>query len=432
MTYGKLYDAEKDEFHDPNEETYDRFGEHYSVELLKFVSDNARVDKKQTHLRVKKLLEAIDELIEKLDNNIEAIVEADELDESEGGVDVEEDEPGPEVPPVLQESSPVASAPEAGGLAPTGAHATRAMENAPDDFVLIPEGLPENYHEFYNTLRAYVDSRLENKKTSPNVFVICDMARSLDSIVATILLAELDRIGAIRLQGFITNFMPASDRGKFANGVLEYLALLRRKRSPEVALGYTATTETHKVKIPEFDNSDYIMANEDDITFHIGGELLQKTIRKNKNRGKFTTILLLSSFTDIAYFSVEYPELLTATSIDSIIMRSRYHVKDKKLVPDLLEENNSFDEQATNIWYKHLVSFFIDNARNIRTLCPSRCYRKNLRRLSLCAPFACTSPEVRPPRQLRCSGSSLVVVTNLEAHAVVIREGWLWFYDPFE
>ena len=76
ITYGRLYNATTDKFDDPLDEKYDRFGEDYSKELLDFVSDNARVDAKQTHIRVGLIIEKIDTIISKLERQAKKAAQA--------------------------------------------------------------------------------------------------------------------------------------------------------------------------------------------------------------------------------------------------------------------------------------------------------------------------------------------------------------------
>jgi len=225
--------------------------------------------------------------------------------------------------------------------------------------------LPANYDEVYDHLEnVFVEQCNTNylKKPElriPHVVVIYDMSKSIETVLTTIALAELHRLQFIKIQAVVATLMPARSRAELALGVLELLDL----PDVPVGIGTTATTNYHDPQDFEFDGTDLIKTS-NTMKLKSGSELLETVFRENIQMGRKARLVLLSSFTDIAYLSVEFPDLITEENIDFVSLQGKYKITaGGQRIPDLLgTTNNRYDEQATKLWHQFMVSFiFIQN-----------------------------------------------------------------------
>ena len=126
-----------------------------------------------------------------------------------------------------------------------------------------------------------------------------------------------------------------------------------------VGIGTTATTKHQEVKAYEFYHTEHLISiNTDELKN--GAELLKTVLKTNAASKRKAKLLLLSSLTDIAYLSVEYPEILTKDTIECVIMQGKYIIDEYgERDPDLLQTtNNAYDVQATKLWHQYMVSLF--------------------------------------------------------------------------
>jgi hypothetical protein len=79
------------------------------------------------------------------------------------------------------------------------------------------------HRQIYKDLIQLVTDRKGRGK--PRIFVFTDTEQDYDDMLAIIFLAEMHRMGAIELVGFIANYTPADERAKFLRSVLHLLGL---------------------------------------------------------------------------------------------------------------------------------------------------------------------------------------------------------------
>jgi len=81
----------------------------------------------------------------------------------------------------------------------------------------------EDFHPYYEKLIKLVRERKPEDK--PRVVVYTDIEQDYDDLLTVIFLAEMHRMGAIELAGFVANHYPALERAKFLRTVLHLLDL---------------------------------------------------------------------------------------------------------------------------------------------------------------------------------------------------------------
>jgi len=186
----------------------------------------------------------------------------------------------------------------------------------------------------------------------PRVVVICDTPKSIETILSLIVLAELHRLKIIKLQAVIATLMPADCRAEMTLGILELLNL----PDVPVGIGSTATTARYDLQAFEFDGTDSIVATKTE-KLKNGSRLLYDVLCENELLLQKSRLVLLTSLTDIAYLSVEFPNLLTSDRIEFVSMQGKYKTgSDGGRDPDLETRNNLYDKQAAEIWYQYMVS----------------------------------------------------------------------------
>ncbi|KAK4032422.1 hypothetical protein C8A01DRAFT_41126 [Parachaetomium inaequale] len=91
----------------------------------------------------------------------------------------------------------------------------------------IPFKKDEPGHKEHHKICMDLVQLLKDRKGQgkPRIFVITDIEQDYDDLLAIIFLAEMQRMGAIQLVGFVANHEPAEQRAKFLRTVLRLLDL---------------------------------------------------------------------------------------------------------------------------------------------------------------------------------------------------------------
>lgn len=144
-----------------------------------------------------------------------------------------------------------------------------------------------------------IDKVSDLRKTGfeiPHVVVITDIGKDYDDLAAMIVLKELHRLGAIKLEGFIANLVPEDERAHLARKALDLLGL----QDIPVGEGTEGTDEEIPRHVYEFPHS--VMGEKPYPAQHRGLDLLQH-LRRNAEKGGYKlTFLLISSLRDISKF----------------------------------------------------------------------------------------------------------------------------------
>ncbi|KAH6854716.1 hypothetical protein B0I37DRAFT_300264 [Chaetomium sp. MPI-CAGE-AT-0009] len=88
----------------------------------------------------------------------------------------------------------------------------------------LPENVPAHKKHRQNYLRL-VNLIKNRKEAKPRIFVFTDVEQDYDDLMAVIFLAEMHRMGAIELVGFVANHYPAEARARFLRTVLHLVGL---------------------------------------------------------------------------------------------------------------------------------------------------------------------------------------------------------------
>ena len=160
------------------------------------------------------------------------------------------------------------------------------------------------HHNRYNKAIAFVRKR--NPQNRPRILVYTDIEQDYDDLLAVIFLAEMHRLGAIELAGFVANHHPARQRAKFLRTVLH---LLDHPTIP-VAVGTDGrehpeehpTDFYYGLKNKTFRDAKWNKPRpgqrEEDV-FESGAKLIKTLASQNKAP---LTVLLISTLQDIGEF----------------------------------------------------------------------------------------------------------------------------------
>lgn len=249
----------------------------------------------------------------------------------------------------------------------------------------IPTGLNEDERGVYKTLLRVRGLRT---KPPPDVFVITDLAKDYDDLVAMVLLKELHRLGLIRyvvnlifvfkklasnllsrLKGFVANLDPAKDRAAYGRGALDSLGL----QDIPIAWGEDATIVPDKVAKYEFKypfepkDITFLQAKENPRNLReiqTGFDLLDQCVTEkwreedtSQEKPQGLTFLLISSLTDIDAYTQKQPELF-ASKTARVLLQGAYmterSVNKYTLKPDPVAANNGFDPKAASRFHKFI------------------------------------------------------------------------------
>ncbi|KAF7889259.1 hypothetical protein EAF00_009559 [Botryotinia globosa] len=160
----------------------------------------------------------------------------------------------------------------------------------------IPDGLNEIETAVYQKIIDAVSTLRKQNFDIPHVVVITDVGKDYDDLAAMILLKELHRLGAIKLEGCIANLLPEDARAHLARQSLDLLGL----EDIPVGQGTRGTEKNISPDLYEFPVS--VMGEKPYPKQPRGLELLHQ-LKNNAERDNYKiTFLLISSLQDISEF----------------------------------------------------------------------------------------------------------------------------------
>ncbi|KAK4149558.1 hypothetical protein C8A00DRAFT_46853 [Chaetomidium leptoderma] len=179
----------------------------------------------------------------------------------------------------------------------SGVNATGPSSQAPIPFNATTN---KRWHGYYVKLAELVKDR--EPGTKPRIIVFTDIEQDYDDLLAVIFLAEMHRMGAIELAGFVANHHPAVERAKFLKTVLHLLGL----PNVPVAIGTKGVEDLvnlnqhapdlfYGLKNKTFRDAPW---NRNPSDFGTGAQLIESLIDKNRP----LTVLLISTLQDIGDF----------------------------------------------------------------------------------------------------------------------------------
>lgn len=210
------------------------------------------------------------------------------------------------------------------------------------------EAFYKAYQEAYQKLAQFVRDR---KRKPPRILVITDIEQDYDDLLAIIFLAEMHRMGAVELVGFVANHHPAIERAKFLRTVLHLLGL----PDMPVAEGTQGAADLEKhpwdfyygLKNKTFREATW---NETE-SFRKGSDLIQELADAP---GTPLTVLLISSLQDIGEFFGTHSGTFLHDKFAKFVSQGGYEVKQPapgtvSITPDERMTNNTFNlDQAKN------------------------------------------------------------------------------------
>jgi hypothetical protein len=216
----------------------------------------------------------------------------------------------------------------------------------------IPQGLDRELIDVYHILHQVRDTREKDNIETQAVFVISDIAKDYDDLVAWIILKELHRLKIIELKGFITNLILTDERARYGRGVLDLLGL----HDIPVGKGEDAVDESARKQFEqhshEFEDATFMAPKT--TPFENGHQLLKEVLTDAEKHGYKVRLLLLSSLTDIAKFSHDFPNLVKK-QVSDLYMQGGYDVGlDEKPTPLTNTANNDFDFESAKRFHEFI------------------------------------------------------------------------------
>ncbi|KAI9650027.1 hypothetical protein NHQ30_000040 [Ciborinia camelliae] len=172
--------------------------------------------------------------------------------------------------------------------------------STPESSQSIPNGLTQEHRSVYEVILRTVNNRPKNFKI-PRIVAITDVGKDYDDLTALIVLKELHRLGAIKLEGVVANLIPSHKRAHLARKALDSL-LLQDIPVGQGTVGVTGKDQDRYKETPPFEFPEEIMGKEPYPDYEEGVDLLQR-LGKEATKGDYKfTFLLISSQQDIAEF----------------------------------------------------------------------------------------------------------------------------------
>ena len=223
----------------------------------------------------------------------------------------------------------------------------------------------ENATEYktYLKLQKLVAARAPEQK--PRILVFTDIDQDYDDLLAIVFLAEMHRMGAVELAGFVANHHPVEKRAKFLKTVLRLLGLPNvpvakgtrgvedfKAHAADLYYGLKNTTFINRAKNAALGEGDALIKRLAEMTGQ-GGE-------NGKPVTQPLTVLLLSTLQDIGMFFDKHnnsPEFLQ-TKFDKFVSQGGYEIKDEKgtLAACMGMTNNGFHPAQTKNYTNRLAS----------------------------------------------------------------------------
>ncbi|KAK3311073.1 uncharacterized protein B0T15DRAFT_385450 [Chaetomium strumarium] len=224
----------------------------------------------------------------------------------------------------------------------------------------IPFSKDDWQYSFYKKLENVVAKR--KRRETPRIIVITDIEQDYDDLLAIIFLAEMHRMGAVELAGFIANHEPADRRAKFLRTVLHLLQL----PNVPVAVGTVGTDDRAKHVHDHFyalKNETFENASWNKKGFKSGKDLIEELADPRRP----LTMLLISSLQDMAeFFTARYKETgHEATSkylqqrFTKFVSQGGYKIAPNRvdLIPVKGMMNNDYNFPKAENYCNGLVSF---------------------------------------------------------------------------
>jgi hypothetical protein len=201
------------------------------------------------------------------------------------------------------------------------------MANTPPVIPLNPfkaaDTKHRKHHDRYTKAIAFVKKR--NPQLRPRILVYTDIEQDYDDLLAVIFLAEMHRLGAIELAGFVANHHPARQRAEFLRTVLHLLG------HPTIPVAVGTDGRQHPKDHPTdfyygLKNKTFREAKwnkpkpgqKDEDVFQSGEKLIKTLAGQNKAP---LTVLLISTLQDIG----EFFDAQKKTDEGKAFLRNKFH-----------------------------------------------------------------------------------------------------------
>ncbi|QSZ37847.1 hypothetical protein DSL72_008947 [Monilinia vaccinii-corymbosi] len=199
----------------------------------------------------------------------------------------------------------------------------------------IPEGLKREQIAVYQDIIRTVQARSKSFEI-PHVVVITDIGKDYDDLTAILVLKELHRLGAIKLEGLIANLAPEHQRAHYARKVLDFLGL-RDIPVGQGTRGEPVRKETNPPAAFEFPKE---IMGEEPYTAQPNGLDLMQQLGANALEGQYKlTFLLISSLQDITEFKRHLqPDPMSQVQplkdiTSRVILQGAYHLESEPNAP---------------------------------------------------------------------------------------------------
>ncbi|KAK3897938.1 hypothetical protein C8A05DRAFT_19393 [Staphylotrichum tortipilum] len=213
----------------------------------------------------------------------------------------------------------------------------------------------ETFYQHYQKLAEFVRTR---DREPPRILVITDIEQDYDDLLAVIFLAEMHRMGAVQLVGFVANHHPAEERAKFLRSVLHLLGL------PDLPVGKGTRGAEDLVKHPwdfyyGLKNKTFREAAWNNNPFPNGSTLIQQLATTSDTP---LTLLLISSLQDIGeFFGKHEKHTFLNDKFAKFVSQGGYHVGQTEagavsIAPDEGMTNNTFNLHEAKTYTRVLAS----------------------------------------------------------------------------
>ncbi|CAD6448431.1 1379aa71-ffbd-4048-878b-fc5d60cd9660 [Sclerotinia trifoliorum] len=226
---------------------------------------------------------------------------------------------------------------------------------------LIPDGLEEADRAIYQKIIDTVGDLRKENFVIPHVVVITDLGKDYDDLTAMIVLKELHRLGAIKLEGFVANLFPADKRAHLGRRALDLLGL----QDVPVGEGTKGTDDPAKSQYYEFPPN--VMGKEPYPIQPEGLKCLMDIKAKAESEGFKLTFCLISSLQDICEFErqLQPQDLLQPHPLKQItakvVLQGAYNLENcpgpqrrSILKADRIAANNDFNWPAAEAFHSFL------------------------------------------------------------------------------
>ncbi|KAK0707812.1 hypothetical protein B0H67DRAFT_447566, partial [Lasiosphaeris hirsuta] len=204
-------------------------------------------------------------------------------------------------------------------------------------------------YKYYTALIPALRARTPSDK--PRILVMTDIDQDYDDLMAIVFLAEMHRMGAIELAGFVANHEPAIERASFLRSTLRLLKL----DDIPVAIGTGGVEKKeHRAKFfYELRNATFANQPWNKRGFQKGADLIESLANKVDQGEQPLTVLLISSLQDISEFFNSHSPSFIKEGFKKFVSQGGYTVtvtpppkSSVKLDPVMGMANNNFHPTA--------------------------------------------------------------------------------------